>query len=71
MLKIVLNRMRCFLVILLFPIIGFSREKKVVFVLLDAIPASELEQLETPNLDQIAKIGVERNAVNIWKSFKK
>ncbi|WP_332914199.1 hypothetical protein [Algoriphagus boritolerans] len=43
----------------------------MVFVLLDAIPASELEQLETPNLDQIAKIGVERNAVNIWKSFKK
>lgn len=29
----------------------------MVFIILDGIPASELERVETPNLDQIAKIG--------------
>jgi hypothetical protein len=36
---------------------GFSQDKKTVFVILDGIPASELERVETPNLDQIAEIG--------------
>ena len=43
-----------------FNFINFSilaQEKKVVFIILDGIPASELERVETPNLDQIAKIG--------------
>lgn len=43
-----------------FNLINFSilaQEKKVVFIILDGILASELERVETPNLDQIAKIG--------------
>lgn len=36
---------------------GFSQDKKTVFIILDGIPASELERVETPNLDQIAEIG--------------
>lgn len=36
---------------------AISQEKKVIFIILDGIPASELERVETPNLDQIAKIG--------------
>jgi len=36
---------------------GFSQEKKVVFIILDGIPATELEEARTPNLDQIAKEG--------------
>lgn len=57
MLKIVLNGILCFLVIPLFPTTSFSQEEKVVFIILDGIPASELERAETPNLDQIAEIG--------------
>ncbi|WP_111668942.1 alkaline phosphatase family protein [Algoriphagus litoralis] len=41
-------------------LIGFSalaQEKKVVFIILDGIPASELERVDTPNLDQIAETG--------------
>lgn len=34
-----------------------AQEKKIVFIILDGIPASELERVETPNLDQIAAIG--------------
>jgi len=40
-----------------------SQEKKLVFIILDGIPASELERVETPNLDQIAKIGGYSRAV--------
>ncbi|WP_245693295.1 alkaline phosphatase family protein [Algoriphagus alkaliphilus] len=36
---------------------GFSQDKKTIFIILDGIPASELERVETPNLDQIAEIG--------------
>ncbi len=35
----------------------FAQEKKVVFIILDGIPASELEATSTPNLDKIAAIG--------------
>jgi predicted AlkP superfamily pyrophosphatase or phosphodiesterase len=41
----------------LIPVLGFSQEKKVVFIILDGIPAVELEKANTPNLDQIAKVG--------------
>ncbi len=41
----------------LLPVFGFSQEKKVVFIILDGIPASELERVETPNIDQIAELG--------------
>jgi predicted AlkP superfamily pyrophosphatase or phosphodiesterase len=36
---------------------SFAQEKKIVFIILDGIPASELERVETPNLDKIAAIG--------------
>ncbi len=35
----------------------FAQEKRAVIIILDGIPASELERVETPHLDQIAKIG--------------
>lgn len=35
----------------------FSQEKKIVFIILDGIPAPELERVSTPNLDQIAQFG--------------
>lgn len=38
-----------------FPI--FSQERKVVFIILDGIPAGELEATSTPNLDKIAAYG--------------
>lgn len=41
----------------LFNISIFAQEKKVVFIILDGIPAGELEKTPTPNLDQIAKVG--------------
>ena len=41
----------------LFNISIFAQEKKVVFIILDGIPAEELEKTPTPNLDQIAKVG--------------
>lgn len=50
---------RAFFLFLIFhlPLIGLSQDKKVVFIILDGIPASELESVSTPNLDEIAKIG--------------
>jgi predicted AlkP superfamily pyrophosphatase or phosphodiesterase len=42
---------------------GFSQDKKTVFIILDGIPASELERVETPNLDQIAEMGGYARAV--------
>ncbi len=36
---------------------SFSQDKKVVFIILDGIPAEELEKAPTPNLDQIANVG--------------
>ena len=36
---------------------SFSQEKKVVFIILDGIPAGELEATSTPNLEKIAAIG--------------
>jgi predicted AlkP superfamily pyrophosphatase or phosphodiesterase len=39
------------------PFFVFSQQKKIVFIILDGIPASELERVETPHLDQIAQIG--------------
>lgn len=41
----------------LFPLMGFSQEKKIVFIILDGIPAPELERAKTPYLDQIAELG--------------
>lgn len=35
----------------------FSQGKKVVFIILDGIPAGELEATSTPNLDKIAALG--------------
>ena len=35
----------------------FAQEKKAVFIILDGIPAKELEGTFTPNLDEIASIG--------------
>jgi len=39
------------------PFFVFPQQKKVVFIILDGIPASELERVDTPNLDEIALIG--------------
>ncbi|NVJ85466.1 MAG: alkaline phosphatase family protein [Algoriphagus sp.] len=51
-------RRACFLLLIfLLPLLGLSQEKKVVFIILDGIPTSELERVPTPNLDQIAKRG--------------
>lgn len=50
-------RVLLFLAVNLWVLPIFSQEKKVVFIILDGIPASELERVETPNLDQIAQIG--------------
>lgn len=36
---------------------ALAQERKVVFIILDGIPASEFERVETPNLDKIAAIG--------------
>ncbi|MFN3996691.1 alkaline phosphatase family protein [Algoriphagus sp.] len=43
--------------IILSPILAFPQQKKIVFIILDGIPASELERVDTPNLDEIAEIG--------------
>lgn len=51
------NRRIFFFLICLFPVFGFSQEKKLVFLILDGIPAEELELAKTPNLDQIATAG--------------
>ncbi|TFV93670.1 alkaline phosphatase family protein [Algoriphagus kandeliae] len=50
---------RVFIVFLicLLPVFGFSQGKKVVFIILDGIPAPELEGVETLNMDEIAKMG--------------
>lgn len=37
--------------------LGLAQQKKVVFVILDGIPAQDLERVHTPNLDQIASQG--------------
>ena len=52
-----LSRILCLGLIFLYSNFGFSQDKKVVFIILDGIPAIELEKALTPNLDQIAKIG--------------
>lgn len=41
----------------LFGFSAFAQKKKVVFIILDGIPASELERVNTPNFDQIAQFG--------------
>lgn len=41
----------------LFGFSAIAQEKKIVFIILDGIPASELERVETPNLDQIGQMG--------------
>lgn len=45
------------LLILLFPLLSFSQERKVVFIILDGVPAPELENANTPYLDQIENLG--------------
>ena len=37
--------------------LGLAQQKKVVFIILDGIPAQDLERVYTPNLDQIASQG--------------
>ncbi|MFM2250343.1 MAG: hypothetical protein RLZZ358_1270, partial [Bacteroidota bacterium] len=37
--------------------LGLAQQKKVVFIILDGIPAQDLERVATPNLDQIASQG--------------
>jgi hypothetical protein len=37
--------------------LGLAQQKKVVFIILDGIPAQDLERVHTPNLDQIASQG--------------
>lgn len=43
--------------IILSPILAFPQQKKIVFIILDGIPASELERVDTPNLYEIAEVG--------------
>ncbi|MGM0943610.1 MAG: alkaline phosphatase family protein [Bacteroidota bacterium] len=47
----------CIFVFLGLNLSGFAQQKKLIFIILDGIPASELERVDTPNLDQIAVIG--------------
>lgn len=47
----------CVFVFLGLNLSGFAQQKKFIFIILDGIPASELERVDTPNLDQIAVIG--------------
>lgn len=42
---------------ILTPLLAFPQQKKIVFFILDGIPASELERVDTPNLDEIAEVG--------------
>lgn len=37
--------------------LGFAQQKKLVFIILDGIPAEDLERVPTPHLDEIIKIG--------------
>jgi hypothetical protein len=37
--------------------LGLAQQKKLVFIILDGIPAQDLERVATPNLDQIARQG--------------
>jgi predicted AlkP superfamily pyrophosphatase or phosphodiesterase len=50
-------RILLFLAVNLWVLPTFSQGKKVVFIILDGIPASELERVATPNLDKIAALG--------------
>ncbi|KPQ13431.1 MAG: putative proteins of the AP superfamily [Algoriphagus marincola HL-49] len=45
------------LIILSLNLPGYSQKKKVVFIILDGIPAPELESISTPNLDEISTVG--------------
>lgn len=55
--RLIWYRLLLFLSINLWVQPSFSQEKKVVFIILDGIPAGELEATSTPNLDKIAAIG--------------
>lgn len=37
--------------------LGFAQQKKIVFIILDGIPAQDLERVVTPNLDQVIQKG--------------
>ena len=37
--------------------LGLAQQKKLVFVILDGIPAQDLERVATPNLDQVTQKG--------------
>lgn len=50
-------RLLLFLSINLWVLPTFSQGKKVVFIILDGIPAGELEATSTPSLDKIAALG--------------
>ena len=48
---------------LLFPAIAQQKTKKVIFIIVDGIPADVVDSVPTPNIDQIAKIGGFTHAV--------
>jgi predicted AlkP superfamily pyrophosphatase or phosphodiesterase len=52
-----MSRVLIVFLIIFSPFLAFSQQKKIVFIILDGIPASELERVDTPNLDEIAQIG--------------
>ena len=58
-----LSKSLILLFLVVIPKIGFTQEKKALIIILDGIPASELERVQTPNLDEIAKIGGYARAV--------
>src|SRR5690349_873275 len=52
--------MKHFLIVLIFActaLFAAAQKKKVVFMIVDGIPADLVEKVNTPNLDAIAKIG--------------
>lgn len=49
--------MLSFFLFLSIDMLGIAQQKKVVFIILDGIPAPELERIHTPNLDHISKVG--------------
>lgn len=49
--------MLSFFLFLSIDMLGIAQQKNVVFIILDGIPAPELERIHTPNLDRISKVG--------------
>ena len=52
--------MRNFIVLICFSLVGYGQTKplpKVLFVIVDGIPADVIERIPTPNLDAISEVG--------------